>query len=76
MIKLPKRYGHFLYGVIQSGITTCLATAIATFGQGPLLAAAVRWLEAWLASWSLMIPVVLLIAPFIQRLTILMTREA
>ena len=30
MLGIPRRNGHFAYGVIQSGLTTAIATAIAS----------------------------------------------
>jgi hypothetical protein len=35
MLGIPRRYGHFVFGVIQSGLTSLIAAAIASF---PLLA--------------------------------------
>ena len=29
MLKIPRRYNHFVFGVIQSGLTCAVATAIA-----------------------------------------------
>jgi hypothetical protein len=34
-----------------------------------------NWLQSWLTSWALMVPIVLLAAPIIQRLTRSMTRD-
>jgi hypothetical protein len=75
MLKIPRRYAHFLYGGIQSGITSGVASGIGSLGylsEDPFLT---RWLQAWLTSWTLMIPVVLFAAPFIRRLTYSMTSE-
>ena len=30
MLRIPRRYGHFVFGVVQSGLTTAIATAIAS----------------------------------------------
>jgi len=68
--RFSKRYAHFLYGVIQSGITTGITSAIASFGllsDGTFLA---RRLQSWLMSWALMVPIVVFAAPIIQRLTL------
>ena len=68
MLRIPRRYGHFVFGVIQSGLKTAIATAIASL---PFLSEStfvLHWLGAWAMAWSAMTPVVLLAAPFIRRL--------
>ncbi len=68
MRKIPRRFAPFVYGVIQAGITTAVATGIATLqalGFNPWTLPA--WAMAWLIAWATMLPVVILIAPFIQR---------
>ena len=68
MLRIPRRYGHFVFGVIQSGLTTAMATAIASL---PFLAEStflLHWLGAWAMAWAAMTPVVLLAAPVIRRL--------
>lgn len=75
MLGIPRRYSHFVYGFIQSGLTCAIAAAIASF---PLMASghfAAHWLQSWLFSWLLMLPVVLFAAPVIRRMTHAMTRE-
>ena len=75
MLGIPRRYSHFVFGFIQSGLTCAIATAIAS---APLMTSGnfvAHWLQAWLSSWFLMLPVVLFAAPAIRRLTHAMTRE-
>ena len=62
MMGIPRRYGHFVCGFIQSGLTCAIAAAIA----GNFLA---HWLQSWMFSWLLMLPVILFAAPVIRRLT-------
>jgi hypothetical protein len=65
---LPKRFAPYVYGTIQAAITTAVATAIAT---GQLTGFSVlfleRWALAWLVAWATMLPVVILLAPLIER---------
>jgi len=75
MMGIPRRYSHFVFGVIQSGLTCAIAAAIASF---PLMASggfATHWLRSWMLSWLLMLPVVLFAAPVIRRLTHAVTTE-
>ena len=75
MLGIPRRYSHFVFGVIQSGLTSLIAAAVASY---PLLYTGQffqNWIAAWLIAWAMMIPVVLFAAPVIQSLSTLLTRE-
>jgi hypothetical protein len=66
--RIPKRFDHFLFGTIQSGITSFVASAIASrvfLGDGTF---AINLLRSWLISWVVMLPIVLLAAPGIRHL--------
>ena len=67
-MKLPRQLAPYAYGVLQAGITTALATAIAVHRQKGLgLAFLEDWAASWLLSWIAMLPVVIGISPLIQR---------
>jgi hypothetical protein len=75
MLGIPRRYDHFVYGVIQSGLTCAIASAVASF---PFLAARsfiTHWFQSWLVSWLLLLPIVLVAAPAIRKLAHILTRE-
>jgi uncharacterized protein DUF2798 len=75
MPAIPRRYSHFVFGFIQSGLTCAVAAAIASF---PLLRTGefvTNWLPSWLISWMAMLPLVMAAAPAIRSLSILLTRE-
>lgn len=64
---VPRRYAHILFGVIQAGLTSAVASGVAVMagpGAAPVLQ---RWLSAWFLSWAMMLPVVVFAAPFIRR---------
>ena len=68
MAKLPRRYGPLLFGIIQSGLTTAVASGIATFAALGFVSPALQaWLVAWCIAWVTMLPIVVVAAPFIQR---------
>ncbi len=74
MWRILKQYSHFVFSVIQSGITCAVAAAIASLpfhSQGTF---AVHWVHAYLLSWVVMLPVVLVAAPVIRRLANAVTR--
>lgn len=73
MLRIPREYGHFIFAVIQSGVTSAIAAAIASvpfLGESSFL---VHWLGSWLIAWVTMIPIVILAAPFIRRLALALT---
>ena len=75
MLRIPRRFSHFVYGVIQSGLTCAIAAAIASF---PFVAAGTfvaHWLQSWFVAWILMLPIVLFAAPAIRSLTHILTVE-
>jgi hypothetical protein len=68
MALLPRRLAPFAYGMIQAAVTTAVATGIAThqltgFGMAFLR----QWAVAWSLAWLTMVPVVILVAPLIER---------
>jgi len=75
MIGISRKYAHFVFGVIQSGLTSAIAAAIASYAflvQGTFLT---HWLLSWLLSWIFMLPIVVMAAPAIQKVVNLLTRE-
>jgi len=75
MLPIPRRYVHFVFGVIQSGLTSLIAAGIASY---PMLARNLffsNWMKAWLVAWAIMLPVVLFAAPGIRWLAMKLTRE-
>nr|WP_096358805.1 DUF2798 domain-containing protein [Variibacter gotjawalensis] len=72
---IPRRYSHFVFGVIQSGLTSLIAAGIASL---PVVTAGDylrHWALSWLIAWVTMLPIVLLAAPAIRALATAMTRE-
>jgi Protein of unknown function (DUF2798) len=74
MARLPRQNAPLVYGIIQAAITTAVATAIATHH---LTDFNMRFVEEWLFSWGVafltMLPVVVFVAPFIQRCVLALT---
>jgi hypothetical protein len=71
---VPKRYGYFVFGFIQSGFTCAVAAGIASvpFLGGGMFAS--QWLKSWLMAWVIMTPFVLLAAPLINKAVDALTR--
>jgi hypothetical protein len=75
MLKIPRRFNHFVFGVIQSGLTRAVATAIARLSF-PIEGSAISsWLASWLLSWATMLPIVFLAATLIRKVANLLTYQ-
>jgi hypothetical protein len=75
MLGIPRRYSHFVFGVIQSGLTCGIASAIASVPSLATHEFLTHWLVAWVAAWLTMLPVVLLASPVIRAVSLRLTRE-
>ena len=73
MQRIPRRYGHFVFAVVQSGMTTAIAAAIASAPFLDRSTFLIHWLTSWLVAWAVMIPLVLLAAPIIRRIVLALT---
>lgn len=66
---LPKRLEPYAFGLLLSGMMSFLVSGLSTAlavgvnANFPLL-----WLSAWLPSWSIAFPSVLVVAPFVRRI--------
>ncbi len=75
MLRVPRRYSHHVFGIIQSGLTCAVAAAVASvprMADGHFLD---HWLQSWSLSWLMMLPVVVLAAPAIRRLVDTLTSD-
>jgi hypothetical protein len=75
MLGIPRRYSHFVFGVIQSGLTSLIAAGIASFPAQSAMLFVQHWTVSWLVAWAAMLPVVLLAAPAIRAFALRLTRE-
>ena len=75
MLGISRRYAHFVFGVLQSALTSGIATAIASLSFLQAGGFFGHWIHAWLVSWILMLPIVVFAAPAIRRVSLALTRE-
>jgi hypothetical protein len=75
MLGIPRRYSHFVFGVIQSGMTSLIAAGIASLPAEGAMLFIRHWMVSWLLAWAAMLPLVLLAAPAIRAVALLLTRE-
>ncbi|HEY9012382.1 MAG TPA: DUF2798 domain-containing protein [Devosia sp.] len=66
---MPARYAPILFGFILSALMSFLVSGIATFRNAGLVDGFFSiWTSAWLPSWLIAFPVVLVVAPIARRL--------
>jgi len=75
MLHIPRRHSHFVFAVIQSGLTCLIAAGIASLPVLTMSQFLAHWLLSWAIAWVTMLPVVLLAAPLIRTVSVALTRE-
>ena len=73
---IPARFAPIVFGFILSGLMSCMVSGIATVrtvGLPPDLPS--LWLAAWLPSWLIAFPAVLIVAPLTRRLVAKLVRQ-
>jgi len=67
---IPRRYRPVVFAVLLTGIMTLVISGVATaINVGFPVDFPSRWVHAWLPNWAIACPVLLLVRPYVQRLT-------
>jgi hypothetical protein len=75
MLPISRRHAHYVFGVMQSALTTLIATLIASIPLIDEPGFALHLARSWLLAWLAMLPVVIFAAPLIRRAATALTRE-
>ncbi|MDO9525888.1 MAG: DUF2798 domain-containing protein [Gemmobacter sp.] len=66
---MPPRFAPFLFGFVLSALMSFIVSGIATFRNAGLVDGFLSiWVNAWLPSWIIAFPTVLIVAPMARRL--------
>ena len=76
MLRISRKYEHFVFGVIQSGLTSAIAAGVASIPFLGTFAFVENWVHSWLIAWMATIPIVMLAAPAIRRLVLVLTTNS
>ncbi|MGH8493966.1 MAG: DUF2798 domain-containing protein [Moraxellaceae bacterium] len=77
MRKIPARYASLIMPLLLSIFMTCVVSAISILRSTGLSGQFLQlWPGAWLLSWLVAFPVLLLILPVVKRLTVWLTEPA
>ncbi|WP_210528549.1 DUF2798 domain-containing protein [Rubellimicrobium arenae] len=69
---MPARFAPALFGFVLSGLMSLVVSGIATLRNAGLADGVLTlWLGAWLLSWLVAFPFVLVVAPLARRLVTL-----
>ncbi|MEK0164336.1 DUF2798 domain-containing protein [Phaeobacter sp. JH20_36] len=72
---LPARFAPILFGLILSGIMSCIVTGVATLKAVGLSSEAPGlWMAAWSFGWPVAFGVVLVVAPAVRRMVAWMVK--
>ncbi|APG45558.1 DUF2798 domain-containing protein [Phaeobacter porticola] len=73
---LPARFAPILFGLILSGIMSCIVTGVATLkAVGFSAEAPGLWMGAWSFGWPVAFAVVLVVAPGVRRLVAILVKS-
>ncbi|QYZ70073.1 DUF2798 domain-containing protein [Neotabrizicola shimadae] len=73
---MPARLAPFLFGFLLSGLMSLVVSGVATLRNAGLSEGfGSLWAGAWLPSWTVAFPVVLVVAPLARRLVALAVRS-
>jgi hypothetical protein len=74
---LPKRAEPIAFGLLLSGMMSFIVSGISTIiAIGATMDLPLRWLLAWMPSWAVAFPAVLVVAPFVRRILRQIVRES
>lgn len=72
---IPPRFAPIVFGLILSGLMSCIVSGIATVKAiGLTEGMPAQWMESWAFSWAVAFPSVLIIAPLARRVVSRLTR--
>lgn len=73
---IPARFAHIAFGLILSGLMSFIISGVATLrAVGVLPDFFSLWMAAWLPSWAVAFPAVLIVAPITRRIVGRLTRQ-
>lgn len=74
--KLPARYGALVMPLILTAMMTCVISGISTVNALGVTAQVLRdWPRAWVMSWIVAYPTILVVLPVVRRLTAMVVEE-
>lgn len=66
---IPRKYEHYLFGLVLSGLMSFVVSGISTLRAVGLIDGFLHlWIGGWLTAWLVAFPVVLFVAPLARRL--------
>jgi fructose-specific phosphotransferase system IIC component len=69
LLFLPKRLEPYAFGLLLSGMMSFIVSGISTaLAAGVHAGFMLLWLKAWVPSWSIAFPSVLVVAPLVRRI--------
>lgn len=65
---IPKRLSPIVFGLIVSGIMSCLVSLVATVkAVGVIPGLFQMWMSAWIFAWAVAFPTIVLVGPVVRR---------
>ena len=75
-MRIPRRAAPYIFGLLLSGMMSFMVSGVATWNAigfpGDFV---VIWLGSWIFAWSVAFPTLLIVRPFVQKLTDAIVRQ-
>jgi hypothetical protein len=66
---IPSRYSHLVFALLLAGFMTLIVSGVTTaINLGVSHDFVSRWLRAWLPTWAIAFPALLLVRPIVTRI--------
>jgi len=66
---IPPRLAPFVFGLVLSGMMSCIVSLVATYrALGMVDGFFGLWISAWLFSWAVACPAILMLGPVVRQL--------
>ena len=72
---IPARYASVLFGLILSGLMSCMVSGLSTWRAIGIDGFFGQWMGNWVVSWAIAFPAVLIVAPITRRIVTRLVRQ-
>jgi hypothetical protein len=72
---ISPRYAPIVFGLIVSGLMSCIVSGIATLRAfGFIDGFVMSWINAWWLSWAIAFPTIVTVSPFVRKMVARLTK--
>ena len=73
---IPPRFAPIMFGFLVSGMMSLIVSGIATLRAiGWDVGFGASWMNAWIISWAIAFPTILIVSPIVRRFVAAITKQ-